>query len=103
MPASAGVSVCSAVRPILPSPSARSVPSCRVLWPTPERICVTLSLLIRSLVALVRRLRRLTSLRCRVSGSGDGDWLRVSGGGDRDGQDVADRQPAVAGDILRPA
>src|SRR5712671_111950 len=44
MPASTGDSVCSTLRPILPRPSARSVPRWRSLWPILLRICVILTL-----------------------------------------------------------
>src|SRR2546430_15313244 len=40
MPASTGLSSCSTVRPILPRPSARSVPRCGRLWPIWLRVCV---------------------------------------------------------------
>src|ERR687887_237211 len=55
MPASTGLSSCSAERPILPRPSARSVPRCCSLWPIWLRICVT-----RTFATLwLLRLRRL--------------------------------------------
>src|SRR6266487_3498089 len=40
MPASAGFSSCSTVRPILPRPRARSVPRCCGDWPMALRVCV---------------------------------------------------------------
>src|SRR5207245_8711074 len=48
MPASTGLSSCSTVRPILPRPSARSVPRCGRLWPIWLRTCV-----IRTLATLL--------------------------------------------------
>src|SRR5256885_5112998 len=44
IPATTGPSSCSLERPILPSPSARSVPRCRWELPIWERTCVILSL-----------------------------------------------------------
>ena len=40
-------SVCSALRPILPRPSARIVPSCFLLWPIVLRTWVTFTVLMR--------------------------------------------------------
>src|SRR6266542_5284586 len=40
IPASAGDSSCSTVRPMRPRPSARNVPRCRSDWPILERTCV---------------------------------------------------------------
>src|SRR5579884_873842 len=48
MPCTTGLSSCSAVRPILPSPSARSVPRWRCDWPIWLRTCVSRSLAIRA-------------------------------------------------------
>src|SRR3954454_15728833 len=63
MPATTGLSSCSTVLPILPSPSARSVPRCLSDWPIWLRVCVIRSfatarlLLLRGLLLLL--LRRL--------------------------------------------
>src|SRR5471032_1918239 len=57
MPESNGPSVCSAVLPILPSPSARSVPRWRWVWPIALRTCVSFTFAIaRHLLCLDRGL-----------------------------------------------
>ena len=43
IPRSSAESVCSLLRPIFPSPSARRVPMCRSDWPIVLRICVILT------------------------------------------------------------
>src|SRR5919199_2800047 len=78
MPASTGVSSCSTVRPILPRPSARSVPLCFWLWPMPERTWVILSF--ATLLLLLR-----------------GRLLRA------DRQDLLDREAARPGHVLGTA
>src|SRR5919201_265280 len=55
MPASAGFSSCSTVRPILPSPSARSVPRCFCDWPMALRTCVIRSFVTCFLRSFVRQ------------------------------------------------
>src|SRR5260370_19723105 len=60
MPASTGDSVCSTLRPILPRPSARSVPRCRSLWPIWLRVCVIFT---RATLALVLLLADGAALR----------------------------------------
>src|SRR5690242_2366424 len=68
MPASTGPSSISFVLPILPSPSARSVPRWRSDWPMPLRTCVSFTFAIRA--HLLRRpvrkhLRDLLAARLR--------------------------------------
>src|SRR5919197_1470216 len=58
MPARTGSSSCSTVRPILPSPSARSVPRCFSDWPIWLRTCV-----IRTFAILFRFRRFLFLVR----------------------------------------
>src|SRR6185437_16969746 len=50
MPARTGLSSSSFERPILPRPSARSVPRCFWVWPMPLRTWVSLSRAIRRLL-----------------------------------------------------
>src|SRR5512146_1538127 len=76
MPATTGPASCSTVFPILPSPSARSVPRCFWLWPISLRICVILSF---AITRLFGRFGRLV------------------------GQDLGDGQAAHLRDLLRPA
>src|SRR5690348_1909649 len=87
MPVRTGPSSCSTVRPILPRPSARSVPRCRWLWPISLRTCVIRTFAILGLL-----------------------WLRRLGGrllfgllGSLVRQHLADREAARLGDLLRPA
>src|SRR4029453_8861407 len=100
IPASAGLSSCSAARPIFPSPRARRVPRCRCVWPIWLLTCVTRTLL--TLFLLPRLLgRRLVCRGFRLC-RGVGDLLfglRCGG----DGQDSRDRQPAHAGHVLGAA
>src|SRR5437764_583757 len=67
MPASTGPSSCSAVRPILPSPSARSVPRCFWVSPIWLRVWVTrtfaIALFCRCLVGEDLRDRQAAHLR----------------------------------------
>src|SRR6266513_314026 len=94
MPAKTGPSSCSAVRPILPSPSARSVPRCRWLWPIALRVCLILTF------ATLCLLWFLLGFRCRSFGHRFWRlflWLLA------DRQDLADGQAARGGDLFGPA
>src|SRR5437764_1049552 len=73
MPWITGVSSCSAVRPILPRPSARRVPRWRCDWPMPLRVCRSFSF------AIVGHLFRHRSLV---------------------GEHVSDREPARPVDLV---
>src|SRR5439155_5087286 len=87
MPAITGVSSCSAVRPIFPSPRARSVPRWRWVWPIWLRTCVSFNFATcRAHLHSVVRLRRLRGLDRRLVG-----------------EHLADRLAAGLGDVLRPA
>src|SRR5262249_41578007 len=94
IPASCGLSWCSAERPILPRPSARSVPRCLWLWPIWLRVCVTRIFVIarlflgrrRVLLLCLRRLDFLFDRRLR-----------------RHRQHLRDRQTADLRDLLGPA
>src|SRR3954465_7011584 len=101
MPATTGLSSCSTVLPILPSPSARSVPRCLSDWPIWLRVCVIRSfatarlLLLLGLLLLLLRLGLLLLLlrllRLRI-------FLRMPVR-----QNLLHRQPAHPRDVLGPA
>src|SRR5206468_3703556 len=93
IPASTGVSSCSAVRPILPRPSARSVPRWRSLWPIWLRTCVTLTFATGLLLGRGRR------GDCHRLGLG----LRLLAVRGRERQDVAHRLAARPRDVLGAA
>src|SRR5919201_555933 len=100
MPARTGPSSCSTVLPILPRPSARSVPRCRRLWPISLRTCV-----IRTFVILhLLRLRRRTLLRSRflflVGGSSI--WKYLLHGQPADLGELEHGADAAAGDDAGP-
>src|SRR5689334_16267597 len=66
MPARTGPSSCSTVLPILPRPSARSVPRCRSDWPIWLRVCVIRTFATARLLLLRGALRLLVGLRVLV-------------------------------------
>src|ERR687887_832814 len=82
IPASCGLSACSAVRPILPRPSARRVPRCLALWPIELRVWVIRSFAISG--CFLRRFGFLRDLRPHR-------------------QNLLDRQAARLGDLVRAA
>src|SRR4029077_4821090 len=96
IPASCGLSACSAVRPILPRPSARRVPRWRWLWPIALRVCLILSFAILCLLRLCRSVCH-GSFRDGFRRSGLLFLLRAHG------QHLADGQAARGGDLFGPA
>src|SRR5213082_1851963 len=68
MPATTGPSSCSTVLPILPRPSARSVPRCFWLWPIELRVWVIRTFATRRLLLLHGGPRGGTSSRFPVNG-----------------------------------
>src|SRR5437588_6441934 len=68
MPARTGLSSCSAVRPILPRPSARNVPRCAWVWPIWLRVCVIRTL---AIVGCYRRFVGKDLTNCLASHPGD--------------------------------
>src|SRR5436190_10196603 len=86
MPSSTAVCSCSAVRPILPRPSARSVPRWRSLWPIWLRTCVifTFATVLVVLLPADAALLRLRLHRLLAGRRGRGRGLRLG----RNGRDL---------------
>src|SRR2546423_3187382 len=101
IPASWGLSACSAERPIFPSPSARKVPRWRSLWPIWLRVCVIFSFAIGCLLGRRRglfgtRQRRFSCNRPELGGLSRSFLLC------RDREDLRDGQAARLRDLLGP-
>ena len=97
IPRNCGVSSCSADRPILPRPRARSVPSCRYDCPTSLRTWATLTELIdEPSSASAAAASALSSAAAAAASSASGS----AAGGGRHGQYLRDRLPAELRNVL---